>query len=101
MWTDTRSDGPVHLLWRSVDFLLKVLGTTGPYRLGVVPRAGDKPRGYPVDNRWTAVDNRRRVGDCGRGPGFVPGLPTGKPPVDNLLTSEDAGSPHYAQPRWL
>jgi hypothetical protein len=29
MWTDTKGYEVVHRLWKSVDFLLKVLGTTG------------------------------------------------------------------------
>jgi hypothetical protein len=97
MWIGTESDMFTHTLWRSVDFLLKVLGTTGRKRPGVIPNPGHKPRGYPVDNRWTTVDNRPRVGDCGRRPGFVPRLPTSTPPVDNPLTSADDGSPQSAQ----
>jgi hypothetical protein len=30
MWIDTESHIVSHSLWRSVDFLLKVLGTTDP-----------------------------------------------------------------------
>jgi hypothetical protein len=97
MWTGTESDMFTHTLWRSVDFLLKVLGTTGRRRLGVIPRAGHKPGGYPVDNRWTTVDNRPRGDDCGHRPRFVPRLPTGRPPVDNALTSADSSSPQSAQ----
>jgi hypothetical protein len=29
MWTDTLGDEAAHSLWTGVDFLLKVLGTTG------------------------------------------------------------------------
>jgi hypothetical protein len=99
MWTDTKGYEVIHGLWKSVDFLLKVLGTTGRRRLGVVHSSGDKPRGYPVDIRWTAVDNGRRLDDCGPRPGFVPRLPTCQSPVDNPLTCANAGSPHYAQDR--
>ena len=45
MWTVTVRYISVHRLWTAVDFLLKVLGTTDPYRLGVIPRAGDKVGG--------------------------------------------------------
>jgi len=57
MWTDTERHKTFHSLWTPVDFLLKKLGTTGQLRLTAVHRSGDKVRGYPVDNRWTAVDN--------------------------------------------
>jgi hypothetical protein len=99
MWTDTQRDKVVHRLWTAVDFLLKVLGTTGPRLPRVVHRAGDKPGGYPVDIRWTAVDNHGRAGDCGRRRGFIPWLPTGHSPVDNLLTSANASFPQFAQHR--
>jgi hypothetical protein len=99
MWTDTKSHEVVHRLWTGVDFLLKVLGTTGPERPGVVHSPGDKPGGYPVDSRWTTVDNRDRLDDCGRRPGFVPRLPTCESPVDNPLTCTNVSSPHYAQDR--
>jgi hypothetical protein len=45
MWTDTKGYEVIHGLWKSVDFLLKVLGTTSRDRRDVIPRAGDKPRG--------------------------------------------------------
>ena len=76
MWTDTESHDVVHRLWMPVDFLLKVLGTTGRYRLRVVHSPGDKLGGYPVDIRWTTVDNRRRLDECGREPTLSPWLPT-------------------------
>ncbi len=59
MWTDTESHSDFHRLWKRVDFLLKKLGTTGRKRPDVVHMPGDKPRGYPVDSRWTTVDNPR------------------------------------------
>ncbi|TDO39471.1 hypothetical protein C8E87_3161 [Paractinoplanes brasiliensis] len=61
MWTDTESHLDFHRLWKRVDFLLKVLGTTGRWRTDAVHRPGYKTRGYPVDNRWTAVDNLLRT----------------------------------------
>ena len=45
MWTDTERHKVPHSLWRTVDFLLKVLGTTGRNRLNVMHRVGDKPGG--------------------------------------------------------
>ena len=98
MWTDTLRHISVHRLWKRVDFLLKVLGTTTRYRPDVMHRPGDKPGGYPVDSRWTTVDNRSPVDDCGRRPRFIPRLPTCESPVDNSLTSQNASSPQYAQP---
>ena len=59
MWTDTESHPAFHRLWKRVDFLLKKLGTTGRKRPDVIHRSGDKTRGYPVDSRWTTVDNAR------------------------------------------
>ena len=99
MWTDTLRDISVHHLWKRVDFLLKVLGTTNRLRPDAMHRPGDKPGGYPVDSRWTAVDNRSQVDDCGHRPGFVPWLPTCESPVDNPLTCTNLSSPHFAQPR--
>jgi hypothetical protein len=97
MWTSTERYIVVHDLWRDVDCLLKVLGTTHRLRPVVVPRAGDKPRGYPVDSRWTTVDNRGHVQDCGRRPRLIPWLPTCESPVDKPLTSANRGSPQSAQ----
>ena len=97
MWTDTLRHFVVHGLWTRVDFLLKDLGRTTRYRPDAMHRAGDKPRGYPVDSRWTTVDNSSQVDDCGRRPGFVPWLPTCESPVDNPLTCTNLSSPHCAQ----
>src|SRR4051794_10512692 len=99
MWTDTLRHRLPHRLWTGVDFLLKDLGTTSLERPRVIPRPGHKPGGYPVDIRWTTVDNLSPVDDCGRRPGFVPWFPTCEPPVDNPLTCADESSPHYAQDR--
>ena len=97
MWTDTKRHIAVHVLWTGVDCLLKKLGTTSRLRSDVVHRPGDKPGGYPVDSRWTAVDNRVRGDDCGHRPLFIPGFPTCESPVDNLLTCANSGSPQSAQ----
>ena len=72
MWTNTESHLSVHRLWKLVDYLLKVLGTTGRKRYDVVHRPGHKPGGYPVDSRWTTVDNPVRLDSLWTGEGFRP-----------------------------
>jgi hypothetical protein len=37
--------------------LLKVLGMTANVTIRTVHRPGEKVGGFPVDNRWTTVDN--------------------------------------------
>jgi len=79
--------------------LLKVLGTTTRRYRHVVPRGGEKPGGYPVDSRWTAVDNSGRQTACGSKRRSPPRFSTLKTPVDNSLTWADVGSPQFAQDR--
>lgn len=61
--------------------LLKVLGMTADERPSVIHRSGEKVGGYPVDNRWTTVDNRVHENRLWIGDGVLPQLihsePTG------------------------
>ena len=69
---------------RPVGILLKVLGTTSVEVVRPVHSTGEKPRGLPVDNRWTTVENLGADGTCGLRHGLYPWFSTAKPPVDNL-----------------
>ncbi|SCG49953.1 hypothetical protein GA0070613_1874 [Micromonospora inositola] len=69
---------------RPVGGLLKVLGTTSINVVRPVHNVGEKPRGLPVDNRWTTVENLGVGGACGEKHGLYPWFSTANPPVDNL-----------------
>ena len=69
---------------RPVGGLLKVLGTTSITLVPSVHSVGEKPRGLPVDNRWTTVDNLGADGACGSQHELYPWFSTAKPPVDNV-----------------
>ncbi|GGM01078.1 hypothetical protein GCM10012279_18340 [Micromonospora yangpuensis] len=66
---------------RAVHSLLKVLGKTRVRPARVIHRTGEKVCGYPVDNRWTTVDNFAVRAPCGQLREFYTGFSTANPPV--------------------